>query len=100
MFDEAFGLTPDLLAHMTSDPWNGFFFSASSEPGWPVHDRIIGIQSSALSQLLNPTTLRRVYDNEVRIDAKDDALTLFDIMDSVTGGRLARSRKDSVRKVQ
>ena len=47
MFDEAFGLNPDLLAHMTSDPWGGFFFSASNEPGWPVHDRIMGVQASA-----------------------------------------------------
>ena len=84
MFDDAFGLTPELLAHMTSDPWRGFFVSASNEPAWPVHDRIMGIQASALSQLLNPTTLRRVYDNEVRIQSDKDALTLFDIMNSVT----------------
>lgn len=85
MYDEAFGLTPELLLHMTSDPWDGgFFFSASNEPAWPLHDRIIGIQASALSQLMNPTTLRRVYDNEIRIDSEDDALTLVDIMDSVT----------------
>ena len=83
LFDDAFGLTPDLLAHMTSDSW-GFFFSASNEPGWPVHDRIMGVQASALSQLLNPTTLRRVYDNEVRLDAEEEALTLFDIMNSVS----------------
>ena len=85
MFDDAFGLTPELLAHMTSDSWNSQgFFSASNEPAWPIHDRIMGIQSSALSQLLNPTSLRRVYDNELRIDADEEAITLFDIMDSVT----------------
>jgi hypothetical protein len=33
---------------------------------------------------LNPTTLRRVYDNEKRLDADEEALTLFNIMDSVT----------------
>ncbi|MEM9413062.1 MAG: zinc-dependent metalloprotease, partial [Planctomycetota bacterium] len=38
MFDEAFGLSPELLLHMTSDPWRGgFFFSASNEPAWPIH---------------------------------------------------------------
>lgn len=37
-----------------------------------------------MSQLLNPTTLRRVYDNEIRIDENEEALTLFDIMDSVS----------------
>ena len=85
LFDEAFGLTPELLLHMTSDSWSsGGFFSASNEPAWPIHDRIMGIQASAMSQLLNPTTLRRVYDNELRIDPKEEALTLVDIMDAVT----------------
>ena len=85
MFDEAFGLTPELLLHMTSDPWGGgFVFSASNEPAWPLHDRIIGIQATALSQLMNPTTLRRVYDNEIRIDADEEALTLVNIMNSVS----------------
>ena len=87
LFDEAFGLTPELLLHMTSDPWNsgrGMLFSASNEPAWPVHDRIIGMQAAALSQLMNPTTLRRVYDNEYRVAADQEALTLFDIMDSIS----------------
>ena len=85
MYDKAYGLTPELLLHMTSDNWSpGGFFFASDEPAWPIHDRIIGMQASALSQLLNPTTLRRVYDNELRVDKDEEMITLFDIMDSVT----------------
>ena len=86
MFDDAYGLNPELLSHMTSDAWNrgGFFFNASSDPAWPVHDRILGMQSMALSQLLDPTKLRRVYDNEFRVEGDEEVLTLFDIMDSVT----------------
>jgi hypothetical protein len=84
--DEAFGLTPDLLARMTVDKWldgDGARSALSSEPTWPVHDRIMGIQSSTLTMLMNPTTLRRVYDNEFRTPSDQDALTLPELIDSV-----------------
>ena len=81
--DEAFGLTPELLTHMTTDHWGGFFFSMTNEPAWPVHDRIMGLQASALSQLMNPTTLRRVYDNEFRVPADEDAVTLNELLSKV-----------------
>jgi hypothetical protein len=86
-FDESFGLSPELLARMTVDKWldgDGFRRAISDEPTWPVHDRIMGIQASALTMLMNPTTLRRVYDNEFRVPAETDALTLPELIDRVT----------------
>ncbi|MFK7766961.1 MAG: zinc-dependent metalloprotease [Mariniblastus sp.] len=82
--DEAFGLSPELLEHMSSDHFGGFSFSITSEPAWPVHDRIMGIQAAALSQIMSPTTLRRVYDNEFRVPSDEDAVTLHEILDTVT----------------
>lgn len=84
--DDAFGLSPDLLRKMTTDGHHddeGFFFSME-EPTWPVHDRIIGIQASALTMLMNPTTLRRVYDNEFRTPSKEDMVTLPELLEKVT----------------
>jgi hypothetical protein len=43
------------------------------ESTWPIHDRIMGIQASALTSLMNPTTLKRVYDNEVPGSADQDS---------------------------
>ncbi len=83
-FDECFGLTPELLTHMTTDYFGDFMSRLTDEPAWPVHDRIMGIQASALSQLMNPTTLRRVYDNESRVPSDEDAVTLNEILDKVT----------------
>lgn len=83
MYDEAFGLTPELLTHMTSSGWRDGGFG-TDEPTWPVHDRIMSIQASALSQLMNPTTLRRVYDNEFRVEADKDVLTLAELMEKIT----------------
>ena len=79
-YDEAFGLTPELLRHMTSDPFGGFYYAITTEPAWPVHDRIMGLQAAMLSQMMSPTRLRRVYDNEQRVEDDEDALTLTELM--------------------
>lgn len=85
--DDAYGLTPDILRRMTVDKWldnDGFSLSFFEEPTWPVHDRIMGMQASTLTMLLNPTTLRRVYDNEFLVPAEDDALTLPELLSQVS----------------
>jgi hypothetical protein len=82
--EAAFGLTPELLRHMTVDKWWDAD-DVTSDPTWPVHDRLLGIQASMLSALMNPTTLERVYDNEFRVSADDDALTLPELLGTLRG---------------
>ena len=84
--DEAFGLSPDLLVRMTVDKWadQGGMSDLGEDPTWAVHDRISGVQASALTMILNPTVLKRIYDNEFRVPADKDALTLPEVMDAVT----------------
>ncbi|MGN6137023.1 MAG: zinc-dependent metalloprotease [Aureliella sp.] len=81
--DEAYALTPELLARLTKDFLGQDFASMSGDPTWPVHDRILSTQASTLTALLNSTTLRRVYDNEFRIPADEDAFTLPELLDDV-----------------
>jgi hypothetical protein len=82
--DEAFGLTPELVTAMGLDKWFDDRGSMSEESTWPIHDRIMGIQASAMTGLLNPTTLRRVYDNEFRVPADQDSFTLPELLAAVT----------------
>ncbi len=84
--DEAYGLSPKLLERMSVDKWldGDGHFGMSAEATWPIHDRILGIQSSALTLLMNPTTLRRVYDNELRLPAETETLTLPELLDTLT----------------
>ena len=84
--DESFGLTTELLAHMTVDKWwdAGGFGDIFEDPTWPVHDQILGIQAVVLTQLMNPTTLSRVYDNEFRIPSGEDALTLPEVFSTIS----------------
>ena len=81
--DKAFGLTPELVNAMGLDKWmdNRSF---GSESTWPIHDRIMGIQTSALTMLMNPTTLKRVYDNEFRVPEDQDTLTLPELLGDVS----------------
>lgn len=44
----------------------------------------MGIQASTLTMLMNPVTLQRVFDNEFRVPADQDALTLVELLDTVT----------------
>ncbi|MGK0184891.1 MAG: hypothetical protein ACI9R3_000665 [Verrucomicrobiales bacterium] len=81
--DEAFGLTPEMIQYLTVDKWWDDMSSAFADPGWPVHDRILGIQASAMTSLLNPTVLGNVYDNEFRVPSDQDALTLPEVLDTI-----------------
>ena len=79
-YDEAFGLKPELLSHMTDAKWRDAG-NIRQDATWPVHDRVMGIQASVLTMLMNPTVLRRVYDNEFRVPSDQDALTLPELLE-------------------
>jgi hypothetical protein len=98
--DEAFGLTTDLLSKMTTDKWMdwGGQGEAFQESTFPIHDRIAGIQASTLTMLLNPTTLRRVYDNESRVPSDQDAVTLPEVLNSVTDEIFSELKDVSAKK--
>ena len=83
MNDEAYGLTPELLEHMVASGWRDGAFSFDG-PTWPVHDRVASVQASALSSLMNPTALRRVHDNEFRVAADEEVLTLNELLNTVS----------------
>lgn len=82
--DQAFGLTRDLLRRMSVDKWWDNVGSMLEDSTWPVHDMVVDIQASVLSNLMYPTTLRRIYDNEFIVPEEEDALTLPELMQTLT----------------
>jgi hypothetical protein len=78
--DSAYALSPELLARLTKDFFDGF----GGDPAWPVHDRILSMQAAALTQLMNSTTLRLVYDNEFRTPADKDVFALPELLDLIS----------------
>ena len=84
-YDKAFGVDSELLKHLTVDKWwDTNMSSVFADPTFPIHDRIMGIQASALTQIMNPVTLQRVLDNEVFVPSDQDAITLPEVLDTVT----------------
>jgi hypothetical protein len=84
--DEAYGLNQQILERMSVDKWlDGNAQAAmSAEATWPIHDRVLGIQASALTLVMNPTTLRRVLDNELRLADDVDTLTLPEVLSTIS----------------
>ena len=94
--DDSYGLTPKLLERMSVDKWldRGSRGAMSNEAPWPIHDRILGVQASALTLLMNPTTLRRVYDNELRLPEDVDTLTLPELLAAINESVWSELSKD------
>lgn len=84
--DSAFGLDRELIARLGLERWwdGGGFRNLFEDPAWPIHDRVLAVQASALTAVMNPDTLMRIYDNEFLIKPGDDALTLPEVLDSLT----------------
>ena len=71
-------LAPGRMRHWESDAYD-------SRLDYDVHGRVLAIQSRVLFQMLNPLTLNRLADAELLIPADQDALTLPELLQTVTG---------------
>lgn len=83
--DKAFGITPELVRHLGKEYWwdpQGVN-ELLADPSSTVHDLVGGMQATGLTFLINPTRLRRVYDNEYRAES-GDVFTLSELVTTVT----------------
>ncbi|MFG0305020.1 MAG: zinc-dependent metalloprotease [Phycisphaerales bacterium JB040] len=85
-FDDAsYGITPELVRHLGKEHfWDQQAIGELSEDAsLPLHDLVDGVQSYGLSLLMNPTRLRRIYDNEFRAE-NGDTLSAHEVLTAVT----------------
>ncbi len=82
--DDAYGITPELLAHASVDKWWDNWRGIMEDSAFQIHDRVMGMQASAMTMLLNPQTIRRMYDYEMFVPADQDAMTVVELMETVT----------------
>lgn len=93
--DEHFDLRPDVLRKLTPDRhrhWGNF---GGGSVDFPIHNRVGQIQSFALLYLMNPGTLGRVHDNEMRIDGDQDAITLPEVMGALVDAVFSELNDDA-----
>jgi len=86
MRDEAWGLDSELLHKMTVEKYwdNGGGSSMRTNSSFPIHQKIGGMQASALSMLMNPSKLGAIYDGEFRNDPDIDVLTVVEVIQAIT----------------
>jgi len=82
--EKNFVFDPELLNKLAAGRWSHWGSDAmSNQLTYPIHDRIAAAQRRAMFRLLNPYTLARVYDAEIKVSADEDALTVPEVMDRV-----------------
>lgn len=83
--DSAFGLTPDLVRHLGKEHFYDpdAIQETMQDGSYSLHDSIGGVQATALTLVMNPTTLRRLYDNEFRASG-DNPITMAEVVRAVT----------------
>jgi hypothetical protein len=81
--DDAFDIRPEVLRKLAADKYRHWGNLNNEDTAFAVHERVAQIQSFALLYLLNPATLTRIWDNELRTPADEDALTLPELMQTL-----------------
>ncbi|MFO0828151.1 MAG: zinc-dependent metalloprotease [Phycisphaerales bacterium] len=82
--DDAYGITPELVNKLSVEKWGDGPALFSQQSDWPINDQIAATQNMALTLLLNPTTLSRIADNELRTPAGQDAFTIPELMKTLS----------------
>ena len=81
--DESFDTRPEVLRKLAADKNRHWGNLGDGDTAFSVTGHVAQIQSFALLYVLNPGTLTRVWDNELRTPADDDALTLPELLQTL-----------------
>ncbi len=80
---DAFAFSPQLLNQLAPDRWGHWGVSLTRYPlDYPIYERVLTIQSMALSDLMLADRLARVRDMEFKTDASD-VLTIAELFESL-----------------
>ncbi|MCH7813160.1 MAG: zinc-dependent metalloprotease, partial [Planctomycetes bacterium] len=83
--DRAFQFSPELLNKLGAGRWRHWDSDAyDSQLEYPVHDRVAAIQYWSLFHLINPYTVGRIYDAELKVPADQDTLTVPELVTKLT----------------
>lgn len=52
---------------------------------YDLHDRILGIQQRVMTVAINPLTVNRIVDSELRVSSDKEAMTASELFDTMTG---------------
>jgi hypothetical protein len=81
---EPFSFPPELYNQLVATRWTHWGARTSERDDYPVHDAILLWQDRVLGRLLDPLTLDRIRDGELRVPADQDAFTTVEFFDRLT----------------
>ncbi len=83
--DRDFRFDPALLNKLGAGRWGHWDSDEmDSQLDYPIHDRIAAAQYGALFTLMNPFTLDRIHDAELKVAADQDAVTAPEVLGRVS----------------
>ena len=83
--DKAFQYPPELLRKLAVDRWS-HWGADTAATDFPVYERVLGIQRTAMNQLLGAKALHRVQANALKVEKDAQPLVLSEVFRSVTDG--------------
>jgi hypothetical protein len=91
--EEALQLPPKLYAYLAPAYWNHWGVEKPTRPDYPIHELMAGWQDRVLGQLLSPTTLSRLVDNELKVPADQEALTAAELFERLSAAVFSETKK-------
>ncbi len=86
---QPFTFSPELYNQLVATNWTHWGTNPPDREDYPVHDAILMWQTRVLGRLLNPLTLDRIRDSELKVPADQDAFTTAELLDRLTKSIMA-----------
>ncbi|NBW86523.1 MAG: DUF5117 domain-containing protein [Planctomycetia bacterium] len=84
-----FTFPPELLNQLVATRWLHWGASPVDREDYPVHEVILMWQDRVLGRLLDPLTLERIGDSELKVPADQDAFTTAELLERLTKAVMA-----------
>lgn len=81
---EPFTFPPELLNQLVPTRWSHWGSDEVSREDYPVHDVVFMWQDRTLGRLLDPVTLSRIRDSELKVSSDQDAFTVAELLERLT----------------
>jgi hypothetical protein len=82
----AFEVDPEVLNKLAPNRYADWANNAGAPIDYPIHGTIAFVQGNLLSQLMHNGRLIRMIDNEARVGAGEETLSIAELFDALTTG--------------
>ena len=86
---QPFTFPPELYNQLMPTRWSHWGSESADREDYPVHDVVLMWQDRVLGRLLDPVTLDRIRDGELKVPADQDAFTTAELLDRLTKAIMA-----------